>query len=300
MDRFQEMRTFVQVVDSRSFVRAAEALEISKAAVSRQLAELEERLGIRLLNRTTRKLSLTEDGEIFLARCRQLLADLEEAEAEVSTRQGKAVGSVKVAVPLSFGILHLAEVWGRFRARHPQVMLDVVLSDRQVDLVEDGFDLAVRIARLESSNLIHRRLSSTRMVLCASPQYLKRAGRPKQPADLAEHSVLGYSLWSEGDDWRFEGPEGPVSVRTRPCIRSNNGDVCRAGALQHQGIILQPTFIVGRDLAAGTLVELLPGYRSLEMGIYAVYPSRKHLAPKVRLMIDFLVSWFRTARWPEA
>ena len=299
MDRFIEMRAFVQVVDSGSFVRAAEALEISKAVVSRVIGELEERLGVRLLNRTTRRLSLTEDGDIFCTRCRHLLADLQEAELEVASRKGKAVGLVKIAAPVSFGILHLSEVWGQFRARHRQVTLDVVLSDRIVDLVEDGFDLAIRIARLETSSLVQRKLASTRLVMCASPQYLKRAGAPAQPSDLARHSILAYSLWSGGDDWQLDGPDGPASVRTTPCIRSNNGDVCRAGALAHQGIILQPTFLVGDDLEAGRLVEVLPAYRSVEMGIYAVYPNRKHLPVKVRLLIDFLANWFKTERWAQ-
>jgi DNA-binding transcriptional LysR family regulator len=177
--------------------------------------------------------------------------------------------------------------------------MDITLSDRVVDLAEEGYDLAIRIARLPSSSLVSRKLSSTRMVLCASPLYLQRAGTPAHPAQLATHSVLGYSYWSAKDEWVFEGPEGSASVLTEPCIRSNNGDVCRAGALQHQGIILQPTFLVGADIAAGKLVEILPDYHGPELGIYALYGSRKHVAPKVRLLIDFLVEWFKTERWPN-
>ena len=296
MDKFQEMRTFVAVVDAGSFVRAAEALAVSKAAVSRYVTDLETRLGVRLMQRTTRRLSLTSEGEVFHARCQAVLADIEEAEAEITSRSGDAAGLVKVNVPVSFGILHLAPLWGEFIQRHPKVSFDVTLSDRVVDLVEEGYDLAVRIARLPSSTLISRKLSATRMVVCASPRYLKRAGTPKHPRDLAQHTVLAYSLLVSGDEWHFDGPDGPVSVKTAPCLRTNSGDTCRAAALQHQGIVMQPSFMVGADLAAGTLVELMPQYRGLELGIYAVYPTRKHVSPKVRLLIDFLVESFRQPR----
>lgn len=298
MDRFLELRSFAEVVDAGSFVAAAEQLGLSKAAVSRHIADLEARLGVRLLHRTTRKLSLTQEGEVFHARARQLLADMEEAEAEITSRSREAVGGVRVSVPVSFGIRHLADAWGAFRRKHPKVTLDIQLSDRVADLAEEGFDLAVRIARLPSSSLVTRQIASTRMVLCASPQYLRRAGRPKHPRELAEHDVIAYSYWSERDEWEFEGPEGAVTVRTRPAIRTNNGDVCLAAALQHQGLILQPSFIVGHDLREGRLVEVLPGWRSITLGIHAVYQSRKHMTPKVRLLIDFLAARFREPRWP--
>lgn len=299
MDKFAEMRSFLAVVDAGSFVGAAEALDLSKTAVSRHVGELEQRLGVRLLQRTTRRLSLTDEGEVFAARTRELLGALDEAETEVSARAGQAVGLLKVTVPVSFGLSHLAPIWGRFRARHPQVQLDVTVSDRVADLVDDGFDLAIRIARLPSSSLVCRQLAHTRIVLCASPDYLRRAGTPQHPQELVQHDVLAYSLWSDRDEWSFEGPAGPVTVRPRPWIHTNNGDICRAGALQHQGIILQPSFMVGEDLAAGRLVEVLPAYRAPTLGIYAVYGSRRHLAPKLRHLIDLLAEWFATPRWPE-
>lgn len=298
MDRFLEMRTFVQVVDTGSFVGAAEPLDMSKAAVSRYLADLEARLGVRLLHRTTRRLSLTEDGEVFYLRCKELLGGLDAAEAEVTARSGDAVGQLRVNAPVSFGILYLAPVWAAFKARHPQVSFDVTLSDRVVDIVEEGFDLAIRITQLQNSSLISRRLASARMVLCASPTYLARQGTPVHPSELVQHHILAYSYWSSRDEWAFDGPDGVVVVKTTPCLRSNNGDTCRAVALAHEGIILQPSFMVGADLAARTLVELCPGYRALEMGIHAVYSSRKHVAPKVRLLIDFLVEHFAEPRWP--
>jgi len=297
MDRFQEMRAFTTVVEAGSFVRAAELLEVSKTAVSRLVADLEARLGTRLLHRTTRKLSLTPEGEVFLERCRRLLQDLEEAEAELSAHAGEAVGQLRMNVPVTFGLLHLAPLWPAFMAMHPKVALDVTLADRVVDLVDEGYDLAVRIARLQTSSLVSRQLTSTRLVLCASPEYLERHGAPEHPADIARHAVISYTLLSTGDQWEFDGPQGAVSVKVSPRMRTNSGDTCCAAALQHQGIVLQPTFLVSPHLASGALVEILPQYRAMELGVYAVYPSRKHLTPKVRVLIDFLVQALRAPAW---
>ncbi|MEO7232453.1 MAG: substrate binding domain-containing protein, partial [Polaromonas sp.] len=179
-----------------------------------------------------------------------------------------------------------------FKDLHPQVTLDITLSDRVVDLLEEAYDVAIRIASLESSTLVSKRLASTRMVLCASPHYLERQGVPRHPGELTRHVVIAYSYWSTRDEWRFEGPQGPVSVKTQPCIQTNSGDTCRAAALAHQGVILQPTFLVGQDLSKGTLVELMPEFRSIELGIYAVYPTRKHVSAKVRALIEFLATHF--------
>jgi DNA-binding transcriptional LysR family regulator len=299
MDRFQEMKVFAAVVEAGSFTGATHALDMSKAAVSRYVGELEERLGLRLLHRTTRKLSATTEGEIFYARCRELLDNLDEAEAEVTSRAGEATGLLKVNVPVTFGLMHLAPLWPAFLARHPKLAIDITLSDRVADLVEEGFDIAVRIGQLSASSLIGRKLASTRMVLCASPEYLQRRGAPVRPQELLHHDVISYSLFSTGENWSFAGPDGDVSVKVTPRVRTNSGDTCRAAALQHQGIILQPTFIVGADLAQGTLREIMPGYRSVELGIHAVYPSRKFVSPKVRLLIDFLVEAFTAPAWEQ-
>jgi DNA-binding transcriptional LysR family regulator len=297
MDRFEEMQAFAAVVEAGSFVRAADALQVSKTAVSRLIGDLEARLGVRLLHRTTRKLSLTVEGEVFHARCKELLAGLDEAEAEVTARADEAVGLLRLNVPVSFGLLHLAPLWPAFMAQHPNVTLDVTLADRIVDLVEEGYDLAVRIAQLPSSSLVSRRLTATRLVLCASPEYLRRHGAPSHPSEIAQHAVLTYTLLAMGEHWAFEGPQGPVSVKVTPRMRSNSGDTCCAAALQHQGIVLQPSFMVGTHLHSGALVEVLPQYRSLELGVYAVYASRKHVTPKVRVLIDFLVEAFRIRTW---
>jgi DNA-binding transcriptional LysR family regulator len=291
------MKVFAAVVEAGSFTRATEVLGMSKAAVSRYVGELEERLGLRLLHRTTRKLSPTTEGDIFYARCRELLDNLDEAEAEITSRSGEATGLLKVNVPVTFGLMHLAPLWPAFLARHPKLAIDITLSDRVADLVEEGFDAAVRIGQLSASTLISRKLASTRLVLCASPEYLQRRGAPSRPDELLQHDVISYSLFSTGENWTFTGPDGEVSVKVAPRVRTNSGDTCRAAALQHQGIILQPTFIVGADLAQGLLREIMPGYRSAELGIHAVYPSRKFVSPKVRLLIDFLVEAFAEPVW---
>jgi DNA-binding transcriptional LysR family regulator len=298
MDRFEEMRVFVGVVEAGSFVGAADALGMSTPAVSRHVAGLEARLGVRLLHRSTRRLSLTAEGEVFHARCRALLGDLDEAEGEITASAGTAAGVLRINVPTSFGVLHLAPLWVEFMAQHPGVALDVTLSDRFVDLVEEGFDLAVRIAQLPNSALVSRQLTSTRLVLCASPEYLARRGMPAHPSELTRHDILSYSLLAMGEQWAFSGPEGEVSVRVTPRMRTNNGDTCRLAALRHLGIVLQPTFLVGPDLLAGTLTEILPTYRAAELGVYAVYASRKFVTPKVRLLIDFLANAFRMRAWP--
>lgn len=298
MDKFQEMRVFAAVVDAGSFVGAGLQLDMSKAATSRHVSNLESRLGVRLLQRTTRKLSLTEEGQVFHARCKDLLRDVEEVESEITSRTGVARGLLKVNAPLSFGLLHLSGLWSEFMAQHPEVRLDVTLGDRTVDLLDEGVDLAVRIAQLPDSSLISRALGSTRLVLCASPDYVKRRGAPQHPTELASHEVIAYSLLAMGDHWSFTGPDGPIVAAVQPRLRTNSGDTCRSAALSGRGIVLQPTFLVGTDLASGALVELLPQFPSIELGIYAVYPSRRHVSPKVRVLVDFLVKAFEVPLWP--
>lgn len=315
MDRFQEMSIYRAVIDAGSFTQAADRLGLSKAVVSRSVSQLEARLGVRLINRTTRRLSVTEEGATFQARCIRLLAELDEAEAEITARSGQARGLLRVAAPLSFGVAHLAPLWGEFMARHPQVTLEVNLNDRVVDLVDEGFDLAIRIGQLSDSSLISRRLASTRLVLCASPRYLRRAGTPRMPQDLSGHAVLAYSLFSSGTLWTFRQTRpalahpsasrsrrgrqqaaapaelnagAEVQVRISPRLLTNNGDTCVQAALGHAGIVLQPDFLVQRDLDEGRLVALLPRWEAGELGIHAVYPSREHVSPKVRLLIDEL------------
>ncbi len=298
MDKFQEMQAFVAVVQAGSFVEAANTLGMSKTTVSRLVSELESRLGVRLLHRTTRKLSLTKEGELFQERCGDLLRNVDAAEAEMTAHAGEAVGKLKITVPVGFGMLHLTPLWPAFMKRHPKVELDVTLSDRVMDLVDEGYDMAVRIGQLPSSSLISRQIATTRLVVCAAPGYLRRHGTPSHPFEIAERSVIAYTLLTTGDEWQFVGPEGRVGVKVNARLRSNSGDACSAAALQGQGIVLQPTFLIGAHLRSGALVEVLPQYRSSELGIFTVYPSRKHVAPKVRVLIDFLAESFRRPAWP--
>jgi DNA-binding transcriptional LysR family regulator len=297
MDIFQAMKTFTAVVEAGSFVGAMDAVGLSKPAVSRHVNELEAHLGTRLLQRTTRRLSLTGEGEAYYQRCKEILLAVQEAEGEVGSSALQAQGRLRIGAPQTFGALHLAALWGRFAAENPQVTLDIVLSDRIVDLVEEGYDLVIRIARLSDSSFVSRRLARTRMVLCASPQYLAKHGTPAHPHELARHDVISYTYWSSGDNWTFDGPGGDTTVRTHSRIHANNGDTCRAAALAHQGIILQPDFLVYDDLQSGALVELMPDFRAAELGIFAVYPTRKQLPLKVRRLVDFLVDALLTPPW---
>lgn len=293
----QQLTSFLAVVKAGSFVGAADATALSKAAMSRHVADLEEHLGVRLLHRTTRRLSLTDDGQRFHARALELVAALEELELETSSSGGEATGLLRVNAPLSFGNLHLAPLWPRFIASNPKVALDITLNDRVVDLIEEGYDIAIRITNRLDAQLVSRKLASTRMVLCASPDYLATHGAPSHPEDLAQHRVFAYSYWATGDDWTFESPEGTVTARVTPRIRTNSGDTCRVAALEGHGIILQPDFIVGSDLRSGALLELMPEFRSIELGIHAVYATRKHMPLKTRHLIDFLVDAFKTPKW---
>jgi DNA-binding transcriptional LysR family regulator len=300
MDRALEMQVFCTVVEKGSFIAAVEPLEMSKAAVSRYVNALESRLGVRLLHRTTRRLSLTEEGRDFYQQAREILALMEVAENAAASGSDEPVGVLRVNAPLSFGVQHLAPLWAGFMAAYPKIELDISLNDRVVDLVEEGFDVAVRIARMESSSLIGRRLASTRMRMCAAPAYLSRHAPLLTPDDLVAHHVIAYSNFASRNEWSFTGPNGEVStVQTRATVRCNNGDTCRAIGLSGGGILLQPSFMLYEDLRRGDLEEILPQYRSVELGIYAVYPSRKHLAPKVRALINFLAERFEGVNWDD-
>lgn len=284
------MQTFVAVVDTGSFVRAAERLGQSKASTSRHITELEEHLGVRLLHRTTRRLSLTDEGRRYLATCREILESLDAAETELTAGTASARGLLRINAPVSYGIRHLAGLWPAFMQQHPALRLEVTLSDRAVDLVEDGVDVAIRIGRLEPSSLVARRLATTRICLCAAPSYLEARGRPEHPRDLTNHRVIGYSYWASGDEWTFESDAGTEAVRVAPVMQSNNGETCVAAAIAGGGLVLQPEFLVAEALAQGQLVELLSAYRLPVLGIYAVYPSRRQLAGKVNALLGYLAS----------
>lgn len=293
MDRFQAMRVFSQVVESGSFVGAAKRLDLSPTAVSRHVADLEAHLQTRLLQRTTRRISLTETGRRFHERCVQLLAELDEAEQEAASAAATPRGTIRLTTAINFGVRHVAPAIAAFLALHPKVKFDVSLSDRIVDLVEEGFDLAIRIGAVGSENLVARKLGETRVVPCASPEYLARHGVPKTPQDLARHNCFTYEYLSPRDQWTFRDAQGGVhTVRISGSLHSNNGELFAEAAAQNAGISIEPSFIVGPDVRAGRLVPLLQNFEAPAGAIYAVYPSRRHLSAKVRLFVEFLVRRF--------
>jgi len=202
---------------------------------------------------------------------------------------------LRINAPVTFGLLHLAPIWGEFKQLYPNLQIELNLSDRVIDLVEEGVDVAIRIAELQNSSLISRRLTTTRMILCASPAYLSQHSAPKSPPDLKNHDIIAYSYWAGKDEWSFEGPQGLEIVKTNPNFRTNSGDTCKALALASQGIILQPSFLVYEELRQKKLIEIMPGYRSIELGVYALYPSKKHIAAKVVVLIDFLIEHFKNS-----
>ena len=293
MDRLRAMEVFVEVVRKNGFARAADALDTSPANVTRYISDLEAHLQTRLLNRSSRKMSLTESGEALYERAKAIVEDVAEVEALASSTSMKARGLLRINAPLSFGILHLAPLWGRFMALHPDVELDVALVDRVVDIVEEGYDMAIRISRAGSTAHAARKLATSRNICCAAPAYLAQRGTPRTPAELKEHSCIGYRYAASADEWSFSDERSqPPPVKVRCALPTNNGDTARAAALAGAGVIWQPTFLVGADLREGRLVALLPGYRLPDIDILAVYPSRRHLNAKVRVMVDFLAAQF--------
>lgn len=299
MDRLRAFEVFATVVARGSFVQAAAMLDTSPANVTRYVNELEAYLGTRLLNRSSRKLSLTESGEALYERSRSILEEVAEAEAIASATSLKPRGRLRINVPVSFGIRQLAPLWPQFMGQYPDVELDVALADRVVDIIDEGFDLAVRISRGGSQAHAARKLASSRNVVCASPGYLLRNPPPKTPDDLRGHACLGYTYAHTADDWPFIADDGAHQVvKVRYAMHTNNGDTARAAAIAGQGVIWQPTFLVGEDLREGRLVELLPGYRMPETDVLAVYPSRRHLSAKVRVMVDFLAQAFAGEKAP--
>ncbi len=302
MDRFLAVSTFAKVVELGSFSRAAERLGLSTSAVSRQVSELEAHLGVRLLNRTTRRLSLTEAGQSFYEHSVQLLSDLEDAEASVRVAAVEPKGTLRITCGVSFGTRYLAPALAEFSALHPGLLLDLDLSDRVVDLVEDGFDLAIRIGNIGSQGMVSKRLGWTQIVCCAAPAYLQRRSQPiLAPADLAQHECLSYTNVGMPNTWQFEGKDGRdsrVSVRIPPRHRANNGQVLASLAVQGMGVVYEPDFIVAHEIRAGQLLPLLPDHRPPRSPIAAVYPSRRHLSAKVRSFVDFLAARYeRQHEW---
>jgi DNA-binding transcriptional LysR family regulator len=288
MDRFADMRCFVQVVDLGSVTKAANAMRVAPSAVSRRIKELEARLGTQLLIRTTRRMSLTEAGRTFHARCQRILGDLDEAEAEVSDQHGALRGPLRVAVPLAFGIAHLTPIIIDFMAEHPGVEIEVDYSDRVVDLVAEGFEIAIRIGVLRDSSLIARKLVDVRIVACAAPSLLVERGMPTHPDQLKDWPTLCYTGSERPNIWRYrdaDGTEGSVAMQVR--MLSNNGRMLCDVAIAGQGVVLQPSFHVDKAVAQGQLAPILRDFHWPDVAIYTVYPQTRHLSARARAFIDF-------------
>jgi DNA-binding transcriptional LysR family regulator len=291
MDQFAELTAFVRTVDCGSQAAAGRELGITPAMVGRYIRALEDRLGARLLNRTTTRQSVTEAGALFHARAVAVLEMLDSAEAAILDRQEAPRGQLRVSAPMVFGTRYLAGWLAEFHRLNPAVQIELSLNDRRVDLVEEGYDVALRIGQLADSSLIARGLAPCRLVVCAAPSYLARRGTPNTPSELRGHDCLLYTYAAEGHVWHFVGPEGrKIAVDVAGPLAANNGDALQHAALEGAGIVMQPTFIAGDAIRAGTVVRLLPGWRVPDLSIYAVYPSTRHLAPKVRAFVDFLSS----------
>jgi len=292
MDKLRAMRVFSTVVSEGSYAEAGRKLGTTRSSVSKAVTELETILGARLLDRTTRRVNPTEAGLAYHERCIDILARVEETEQQVSQLHEEPRGVLKLNAPMSFGALHLGDAVADFMEAYPDLKIEMTLNDRFVDPIEDGFDITIRIAKLQDSSLIARKLAPARRVLVASPQYLSRYQEPQRPAELSGHRCLNFGHTAPMQKWMLVSNGKAVAVPISSVLCSNNGDVLRLAAIRGQGITVLPTFIVGADVLAGRLAVILPSFPPTDLDIFALYAPHKHLATKVRAFIDFLVERF--------
>lgn len=293
MNKFEELEAFVAVVDSHSFSSAADKLGVAKSSLSKRVSELEKRLGVQLMQRTTRKLSLTDSGKHFYQRAVTVLADLNEAEEIVSDSQCGLIGGIKLTAPLGLGVGQLSIPISEFMLLHPRIEIDLYLNDRQLDLVDEGFDLAIRVGDLPDSSLIARKLASTGFAICASPAYLETHGVPKHPSELANHEVMVYSNVSATQQWSFDDRGKRVSPRVKSRLSANNGEVLANFARQGLGIFNGPLFYLQAYIDSGELVPILTDYPRQKVGIYAVYPPGRLVSRRVKMLSDYLLAYFK-------
>jgi DNA-binding transcriptional LysR family regulator len=300
VDKLSSLRAFAKVVEHGSFSEAARALRLSRSAVSKYVIELEQALGVSLLNRTTRSAVPTENGRAYYESVVPILAEIEEADLAVTRLQSEPRGLLRLNAPMSFGTRHLGPALVDFMQAYPQMQVQLTLSDEQIDAVQEGFDVTLRIAELASSSLIARRLIGIERAFCASPAYLERRGVPEHPKDLKDHDCLTYGFLATGNQWKLIGPDGEhwLTVPWRMC--ANNAEVLEAAAVGGHGIALLPMFLAEAALASGALRRVLEGYRAPEIALHAIYPPTRHLSLKVRLLIDFLVARFKGREWASA
>jgi DNA-binding transcriptional LysR family regulator len=293
MDRLVAMEMFVRIVETGNFSAVARQLGTTQPTISKQLTALEQRLQTRLLNRSTRSISLTEAGAAYYERCRRILDEVREAEGALGKLQSALTGTLHVNASIGLGQIFLTPLLLKFQRQYPELAVELSLSDRYIDLVEEGADLAVRIGRLADSNLVARRLGSTRRIVVATPAYLAARGTPKRPEDLAHHSCLLYAYLSTGNEWSFNGPEGEIRVRVHGNFKANNGDAIRQALLASVGVAISPDWLIHDKLESGEVVALLPEFAPPPLDINAVYPSGRHLSTKVRTFIEFLQDEFK-------
>jgi DNA-binding transcriptional LysR family regulator len=294
MDKLSSLRAFVKVVETSSFSEAGRRLRLSRSAVSKYVAELEQELGVQLLSRTTRRVTATENGQVYFERALAILADLDAADHAVSQLQATPRGLLRVNAPMSFGTMELGPAIASFMTQYPELQIQLTLSDEHVDPVQEGLDVTLRIADLESSSLIARRIMPIDRVVCASPAYLKQHGTPKHPSDLRNHDCLTYGYLSTGNQWKLTGKDGDHWITPRWTLCANNAEVLRDAAAGDRGIALLPAFIATDALKSGRLQTFLADYQAPPLSLYAIYPPTRHLAVKVRLFIDHLVEVFAT------
>lgn len=295
MDKLTSLRAFVKVVETANFSEAGRRLRISRSAVSKYVAELEQDLGVQLLSRTTRRVMPTENGQTYYERAIAILADLDAADQAVTQSQAKPRGLLRVNAPMSFGTMQLGPAIAEFMKLYPDLQIQLALSDEHVDPVQDGLDVTLRIAELESSSLIARKLMPIDRIVCASPEYLHVHGTPKHPSDLRNHACLTYGYLSTGNQWKLSGKDGDHWINPRWTLCANNAEVLRDAAVSGRGVAVLPVFIAEAALKSGELQSFLSDYKTPPLTLYAIYPPTRHLATKVRLFIDYLVKRFSKA-----
>jgi DNA-binding transcriptional LysR family regulator len=290
MDKLSSLRAFVKVVELGSFSEAGRKLRLSRSVISKYIADLERHLGVQLIHRTTRRVSPTESGQVYFERTLSALAELDAADQAVAHLQSTPRGLLRVNAPMSFGTIKLGPLIADFMARYPDLQIQLVLSDEHVDPVQGGLDVTLRIAELDSSSLIARKLIAVDRVVCASPGYFKKNGKPKLPDDLRQHNCLAYGFLSTGNQWKLTGPDGTDHWIAPPwTLCANNAEVLRDAAVRGRGIAVLPVFLAENELKSGALMTCLDDYKTPPLTLYAIYPPTRHLSVKVRSFIDFLI-----------
>lgn len=299
MEKLDAMRAFTKVVALSSFTEAAHVLGLTRSAVSKSVAELEEILGVRLIDRTTRQVSVTETGRAYYERCLDILASIEETELEVSQLHAEPRGVLRVNAPMSFGVMHLARAITEFMARHPNLKIELLLNDQFIDPIQSSIDITIRVAILTDSSLVARKLAPAPRALVASPKYLAQYGTPDKPEDLIHHRCLHYSQHAAPPRWDFTHAGNVLTVPISSAFCSNNGDIIMAAAIADQGIANLPSFLVSPEIGDGRLVTVLPNFPPTQLNIYALYAPHKYMPAKIRALIDHLVAHFGDAKWDQ-